>query len=129
MTTSDKAFEIPEQMRDFAEKSVDQAKKAFDDFMGATHKAVSNVEDSATAVQAGATDANKKALSYAEEHVAAAFEFAQEMVKSSSMEDMMKLQQDYLRKQMEAFGEQAREISNTATKTVQDAAKAASKQD
>ena len=40
-------------MRDFAEKSVDQARKAFDDFMGATQKAVTNVEDSASAVQAG----------------------------------------------------------------------------
>ncbi len=30
------AFEIPDQMRAFADKSVDQAKKAFDDFMNAT---------------------------------------------------------------------------------------------
>lgn len=127
MTMDKSGFEIPEQMRDFAEKSVDQARKAFDDFMGATHKAVSNAEDSASAVQAGAIDVNKKALTYAEEHVNAAFKFAQELVKAGSMEDMMKLQQDYLRSQMESFGEQAREFSNSATKAVQDAAKAAQK--
>lgn len=127
MSTNKTGYEIPEQMRDFAEKSVDQARKAFDDFMGATQKAVSNAEDSASAVHAGAADVNKKALSYAEEHVNAAFKFAQELVKSESVEDMMKLQQDYLRRQMESFGEQAREFSNSATKTVQDAAKAAQK--
>lgn len=127
MSTNKTGYEIPEQMRDFAEKSVDQARKAFDDFMGATQKAVSNAEDSANAVQAGAADVNKKALSYAEEHVNAAFKFAQELVKSESVEDMMKLQQNYLRSQMEVFGEQAREFSNSATKTVQDAAKAAQK--
>jgi len=127
MSTNKTGFEIPEQMRDFAEKSVDQARKAFDDFMGATQKAVTNVEDSANAVQAGAADANKKALTYAEEHVNAAFKFAQELVKANNLEDMMKLQQDYLRGQMEVLGEQAREFSNTATKTVQDAAKAAQK--
>jgi phasin len=127
MSKDNTGFEVPEQMRDFAEKSVDQARKAFDDFMGATHKAVTNVEDSANAVQAGAADANKKALNYAEEHVNAAFKFAQELVKADNVEDMMKLQQNYLRGQMEALGEQAREFSNSATKAVQDAAKAAQK--
>ncbi|WP_428646937.1 phasin [Roseibium sp.] len=127
MSTDKTGFEIPEQMRDFAEKSVDQARKAFDDFMGATHKAVTNVEDSANAVQAGASDVNKKALTFAEEQVDAAFKFAQALVKADNVEDMMKLQQDYLRSQMENLGEQAREFSNTASKTVQDAAKAAQK--
>ncbi|MCV0425477.1 MAG: phasin [Roseibium sp.] len=127
MSTDKTGFEVPEQMRDFAEKSVDQARKAFDDFMGATHKAVSNVEDSASAVQAGAADANKKALNYAEEHVNAAFKFAQELVQAGNVEDMMKLQQSYLRNQMETLGEQAREFSNTASKAVQDATKAAQK--
>jgi len=125
MSTDKTGFEVPDQMREFAEKSVDQARKAFDDFMGATHKAVTKVEDSASAVQAGAADVNKKALTYAEEHVDAAFKFAQELVKAGTVEDMMKLQQDYLRKQMESLGEQAREFSNTATKAVQDATKAA----
>ncbi|CTQ61918.1 MAG: phasin [Roseibium album] len=127
MSTDNTGFEVPEQMRDFAEKSVDQARKAFDDFMGATHKAVSNVEDSASAVQANAADVNKKALTYAEEHVNAAFKFAQELVKADNVEDMMKLQQSYLRGQMESLGEQSREFSNAATKAVQDAAKAAQK--
>ncbi|MEM9631705.1 MAG: phasin [Pseudomonadota bacterium] len=127
MSKDNTGFEVPEQMRDFAEKSVDQARKAFDDFMGATHKAVTNVEDSASAVQASAADTNKKALNYAEEHVNAAFKFAQELVKADNVEDMMKLQQNYLRGQMEALGEQARELSNSATKAVQDAAKAAQK--
>ncbi|MEP5623207.1 MAG: phasin family protein, partial [Hyphomicrobiales bacterium] len=100
-----------------------------DDFMGATQKAVDNVEGSANAVQAGAADVNKQALGYAEEHVNAAFEFAQKLFKSGNVEDMLALQQDYLRKQMETLGEQTREFSNSATKAAQDAAKAASKKD
>ena len=34
------SYEIPTEMRDFAEKSVEQAKKAFDGFVGAAGKAV-----------------------------------------------------------------------------------------
>ncbi|MTI43319.1 phasin [Roseibium hamelinense] len=122
MATDKNGFEIPDQMRDFAEKSVDQARKAFDDFMDVTQKAVSTAEGSATAMQTGATDVNRKALSFAEEHVDAAFKFAQDIVKAKDIESMMKLQQDYLRQQMESLGEQARDISETATKAAQDAA-------
>ncbi|WP_346907624.1 phasin [uncultured Roseibium sp.] len=123
MAAGKSGFEIPEQMRDFAEKSVDQARKAFDDFMNVTQQAVSKVEDSASAVQTGTTDVNRKALSFAEEQVDAAFKFAQEMVRAKDMEEIMSLQQGYLRKQMETLGEQARDISDTATKAAQDAAK------
>ena len=41
MSKSIPSYEIPTEMRDFAEKSVDQARKAFDGFLGAAHKAVS----------------------------------------------------------------------------------------
>ncbi|MBO6755121.1 MAG: phasin [Roseibium sp.] len=124
MAIDKSGFEVPEQMRDFAEKSVDQAKKAFDDFMSVTQKAVANAEESASAVQSGASDVNRKGLTFAEEHMDAAFKFAQAMVKAKDMEEMMTLQQDYMRRQMEALGEQARDITNTATKTAQDASKA-----
>jgi len=123
MAAGKNGFEIPEQMRDFAEKSVDQARKAFDDFMNVTQQAVSKVEDSASAVQSGTTDVNRKALTFAEEQVDAAFKFAQEMVRAKDMEEIMSLQQNYLRSQMETLGEQARDISDTATKAAQDAAK------
>jgi len=124
MAADKSGFEVPDQMREFAEKSVDQARKAFDDFMNVTQKAVSNAEDTSSAVQSGTADVNRKALDYAEEHVDAAFSFAQSMVRASSVEEVMQLQKDYLRKQMEALGEQAREIGNVTTKTAQDAAKA-----
>jgi len=123
MSTDKAPFEIPDQMRDFAEKSVDQARKAFDDFMNVTHKTIANAEESATAVHTGAADVQRKSLSFAEEHVDAAFKFAQSMVKAKDAEEMMKLQQDFLRKQMEALGEQARDISDTAAKTAQEAGK------
>ncbi|MFD1695376.1 phasin [Roseibium aestuarii] len=125
MASDKNGFEIPDQMRDFAEKSVDQARKAFDDFMAMTQKAVSSVEGSATAVQSGATDVNRKTLTYAEEHVDAAFRFAQQMVRAKDVEEVMSLQRDYMRKQMEALGEQTRELSATATKAAQKASDAA----
>src|SRR5215211_614419 len=46
-------YEIPAEMRDFAEKSVDQAKKAFDGFMTAAYKAAGTMEGSTDIVQIG----------------------------------------------------------------------------
>lgn len=123
MATDKSEYEIPEQMRDFASKSVDQARKAFDDFMSATEKAVASAEETASAVQSGTADVQRKTFTYAEEQVDAAFKFAQEMVKAKDMEEMMSLQQTFMRRQMETLGEQARELSDAATKAAQDAAK------
>lgn len=123
MTSRKSDFEVPDQMRDFAEKSVDQARKAFDSFMDATQKAVGTVEDQASAAQAGSLGMNKKVLDYAEEHVDAAFQLAQKIVRANDIQEIMALQSDYLKKQMEALGEQARELSETATRTAGDVAR------
>ena len=120
MTTPKSDFEIPEQMREFAEKSVDQARKAFDSFMDATQKAVSRVEEQTSAAQSGSLDMNKKVLDYAEEHVDAAFQLAQKIVRANDVQEILKLQSDYLKTQMEALGEQARDLSDSAARTAGD---------
>ncbi|NVK33906.1 MAG: phasin [Rhodobacteraceae bacterium] len=125
--TKPNGFEIPDQMRDFAERSVDQAKKAFDDFMSVTQQAVENMEDSASVVRTGTSEVNEKTLSFAEEHMQAAFQFAQQIVKARDLEEMVSLQQTYLKNQMETLGEQARDLSDHANKAAQNVAKAAKK--
>ena len=47
-------YEIPPEMRDFAEKSVEQARKAIDGFMTAAQKTADTFEGSANTVQASA---------------------------------------------------------------------------
>jgi len=115
---ADKTFEIPEQIRTFAEKSVEQAKKAVDDFLSATHQAVAKVEASSTTVQSGALDLNKKVLSLAEDNIAAVFEHAQKLIQAKDPQEILKLQGDYLKAQAASFGEQVRQIGDAAAKTV-----------
>ncbi len=115
---ADKTFEIPEQIRTFAEKSVEQAKKAVDDFLTATNQAVTKVEASSTTVQSGALDLNKKVLSLAEENIAAVFEHAQKLIRAKDPQEILKLQGDYLKSQAASFGEQVRQIGDAAAKTV-----------
>lgn len=115
---TDKTFEIPEQVRTFAEKSVEQAKKAVDDFLAASHQAVEKVEASSASVQSGALDLNKKVLSLAEANLSAAFEHASKLIKAKDAQEILKLQGDFLKAQAASFGEQVRQIGDAAAKTV-----------
>jgi phasin len=103
-------FDIPEQMRQAADKSVDQAKKAFDQFMDATQKAVAKAEGSLKSVREGAADLNRQTLAYVEENVAASFELAQKIARATTVEEVAALQQDFLRRQTAATAEQAKSL-------------------
>lgn len=113
-------FEIPEQMRTFADKSVDQAKKAFDDFMNATAKAVEKSEASARSMQTGARDVNRQALAFLEANVAASFDFAQQLVRARTVEEIGQIQQAFLQKQAEAAQSQTRDMADTIGKAAAD---------
>lgn len=116
------AFEIPETMRAFADNSVDQARKAFDDFMTATVKAVEKTEESARNVQSGAQDINRQALAYLEENVAASFDFAQKLVRARTLEEIGALQKDFLQRQMEQAASQGRSMTETIGRVASDVA-------
>ena len=59
-------FEIPNEMRAVAERSVEQAKLAFNNYMQAAQEAVSTFEERVKASQVGAQGISKKAMSFAE---------------------------------------------------------------
>ena len=107
-------YEVPTEMRDFAEKSVDQARKAFDGFLGAAHKAVETVQGSTTTIQSSAADATRKTLSYAEQNVAAAFDHAQKIVRARDMQEAMQIQSEFAKSQFAALQGQMKEFSDMA---------------
>ena len=110
-------FEIPGEVRNFAEQSVDQARKAFDGFVTATQKAASAMEGHASVAQTGARDLRQKAMTYAEQNVANSFDFARRLVQSKSVEEMMQLQRDFMQSQMQALSEQAQVLGDSVQKS------------
>ncbi|WP_350333267.1 phasin family protein [Coralliovum pocilloporae] len=118
--------EIPEQVREMAEKSVEQARQTWEDFMGQSQQAMAKIENSSDTIQSGAAEINDKARSFAENSVTAAFDFAQAMARAKSLEEVVSLQRDYMQNQMKAFGENAREMGEAAMNTVNEFGKKAS---
>jgi phasin len=107
---------VPPEMRKFAEQSVQQAKKAFDDMMNATKQAVSAFEGHASTAQTTALELQRKVVGYSERNVAASLEFAQNLLHAKNPQDVMKLHADYVKTQMQALTEQARDLGQQAAK-------------
>jgi phasin len=116
-------FEIPADMRNIAEQSVEQAKKAFDGFITAAHQAANTLDSTADKARAGAKDMSEKAVGFAEQNVAASFEFAQKLVRAKDVQEMMRLQTEYAQAQMRALADQAKELGQSAAKVAMDTAK------
>jgi len=108
------AYEVPSEMRDFAEKSVEQARKAFEGFVGAAQKAAAAMEATPFPLPMQAKELGTKAMSFAEANVKAAFDLAQKLVHARDMQEVLALQSEYLRAQMAAIQEQARELGGIA---------------
>lgn len=122
MTTSPK-LDVPESMRDFADQSVTQARKAFETFITNAQDAVGKFEDSASSAQAAGASLQKDAMSFTESQVAGAFDLAQKMVRAKDAQELMELQATYMRQQMEAVSKHAKDMGDKMSSVAEDAAK------
>ncbi|MFL9828527.1 phasin family protein [Rhodoplanes sp. SY1] len=117
------SFEIPSEMRAVAERSVEQAKLAFNNYMQAAQEAVSAFEDRVKASQVGAQGISKKAMNFAERNVISAFDFAQRVVQAKDIQEVVKMQTEFVQTQMQVLTEQLKDLGETATRTAMDSVK------
>ena len=119
-------FEIPNEMRAVAERSVQQAKLAFQQLLHAAQEAVS-LEERGDASQVGALDISKKAMTFAERNVLSTFEFAQKILQTKDIQKLVRMQTEFLQSQMQALGEQVRDLGKTVSKAAMDSVKTPTK--
>jgi phasin len=110
------SFEIPAEMRQMAEQSVEQARKAFEGFITAAQQAVTTVEGQAAAAQVGAKDVGRKAMTFAGQNMATSFDFVQKLLRAKDVQEVLRLQSEFIRAQMEALSGQARELGESVSK-------------
>jgi phasin len=116
-------FAIPNEMRTFAEQSVAQARKAFDGFLDAANQALGQIQGQAQAARSSAQEIAHKSMTYAEQNVATAFDFAQKLMRAKDAAEIMALQSEYLSRQMQTISTQVQDLGQTAAKMAMDAAK------
>ena len=110
MTKADN-FEIPEQIRDLAEKSVNRAEEAYKGFIDAAHKAQTMMKESSENVTSNTKDLHDKAFSIATQNMQANFDLAAQLIKAKDIKEALDIQSEFTKKQMETFSQQAQDIS------------------
>jgi phasin len=110
------SYEIPNELRDFAERSVEQARKAFEGFVTVAQKAAGTVDGAAQQVQSDAKTMSSQIFGYAEQNVNAAFDFAHKIVQAKDPQEAFSLQNEYLKAQIAALQTQAKEIGSLIQK-------------
>jgi phasin len=111
-------FEIPNELRDFAERSVEQARKAFEGFLSVAQRASGGAGDATNTSQSGAKSVSAHVLSYTERNVNAAFDLAQKLVRAKDPQEALALQSEYMKTQLAVLQEQARELGAAVQKSL-----------
>ncbi len=114
-------FDIPAPVRQMAEKSVEQTKQAYDRLLEAARQTQGMLSDSTSAMGMGSKELQEKTMQYAEANVQASFDLAERLVKAKDLQEVMEIQTQFARQQMEAYTQQAQEISRMMAEAAQKA--------
>ena len=109
-------LEVPAELRDMAEKTVEQAEKAFGMFFDAANKSIASIP-------APGTDMAKQALSLTEQNMKAVFEHARKLVHATDLQEAMRIQSEFLKSQFTNAGEHMRQITGGMMNAAKDATK------
>jgi phasin len=110
---SEPKLEVPAELRDLAEKTIDQAERAFSMFFEAASK-------SASSIPSPGSDISRQALSFTEQNMRAAFENARKLVHATDFQQAMQIQSEFLRSQFTNAGEHMRQITGEVMSAAKD---------
>ena len=106
-------MDVPPQVREFAQKSVDQAERAISSFMDSASKSVAMVPGPMT-------DAANHALAITEKTLKASFEHARKLMQAKDIGEVMQLQSEFLRNQFGIATEQLKKTTGEAASAAKD---------
>ena len=108
-------------MRDIAEKNVEQARAAYDQFMGAMTQAVDmwSKATSSNEMTSGFKAVQERATSFAKQNAEAGFALASALAKAKDIQEVLALQSRYAQAQMQAYALQAQELGQLMVQAAQ----------
>jgi phasin len=116
MTDPKMTMEIPAQVREFAEKSVDQAERAISSFMDSASKSV-------PVIPGPMTDVAKQVLAITEANLKSSFEYARKLMQAKDISEVMQLQSDFLRNQFGVATDQFKKMTGGVASAAKDISK------
>src|SRR3981081_2112180 len=115
-------FEVPEQMRAFAEKGVSQARDSYAKFKDVAESHNGTIEAVFSTANKGASEYSAKLMEIMKASTTANLDFAQELISVKSPSEALELWTSHAKKQFETFAGHSKELAELtqtlATETV-----------
>jgi phasin len=115
-------LEIPAAFREFAEKSVSQAKENYEKMKSVAEEATDVLEDTYATATKGISEYGLRLIEAARQNTNAGFDYASQLATVKSVAEIVELSTAHLRKQFEATVAQSKELGAIAQKLAADTA-------
>jgi|SRR5436853_4966925 phasin len=115
-------MEVPAAFREFAEKSVSQAKDTYERMRSAAEEATDVLEGTYATATKGAADYGLKVMEAIRANTNATFDFYADFVKVKSYSELVELSTSHARKQFEAMTAQSKDLAAIAQKVMTETA-------
>ena len=114
-------FEMTQQIRELAEKNVEQARSAYGQYMDAMRQAMGIWSKGIPENQmtSGFKVVQDRAIGFAKQNAEAGFALAADLAKAKDIAEMMSMQNRYAQTQMQSYALQAQELGRLMTEAVQ----------
>ena len=114
-------LEMPQQMRDIAEKNVEQARTAYGHFVDTMTQAMTTWTKGIpeNKMTSGFKAVQDRAIGFAKQNAEAGLALAGDLAKSKDITDLMSMQSRFAQTQMQAYALQAQELGRLMTDAVQ----------
>jgi hypothetical protein len=120
MMAENNPFEISPQVRELAEKNVEQVRQFYEQWMQGVTKVMSMWSATPVGQAAPGFDGlRNRAVEFARDNAEAAFTLAHELAKAKDLQHLMTLQGQFAEAQMRAFTAQAQELGHLLTEAMQ----------
>jgi len=116
-----KMGDMPEPMRQVMKSSIEQARRAFETFIAASQQAMANIDTSSAPASHSMKMLNEKIAEFTKANAEANFDLALKLADAKEMTDVIELQNQHVRQQMDAFAQQLEELRRLTTEVVSEA--------
>jgi phasin len=114
-------MEIPDAVRQAAEKNIEQARGAYSQLLDMMRKSQDQLTRSSEAMTEAALDLQAKMLRFTEENLDAGFKLAADLARARDMKDYFDIQSRHAQRQMQVYALQAQELGQLMAAAAQKA--------
>ena len=104
--------EVPAGVREFAEKSVEQARGAVGTLLDVARKAADTIQSTTKTTDTPDGQAVARGFGFAQQNISAIFDFAQQLVRAPDLKEAARLQADFVRDQAAVMEKQVEELKS-----------------